>query len=42
VGAKVKVKTKDLEVIGVVNAFSLRYKKDKAFVTTIKVIGGKE
>jgi hypothetical protein len=38
VGARVKIKTKDEETTGTINAFSLRYKKDKAFVAAFKII----
>jgi len=38
VGARVKIKTKDLETAGTINAFSFRYKKDKAFIAAFRVI----
>jgi hypothetical protein len=37
VGAKVKVKIKNEELKGTVNAFVLRYKRDRAFVATFKI-----
>jgi len=37
VGAKVKVKTKDEELSGTVNAFSFRYKRDMAFVAAFRI-----
>jgi hypothetical protein len=40
VGAKVKVKIKNEELKGTVNAFALRYRKNKAFVATFKIIEG--
>jgi hypothetical protein len=38
VGAKVKIKTKNEETAGTINAFSFRYKRDKAFVAAFKII----
>ena len=37
VGAKVKIINKKEEIIGVINAFSLRYRKDKAFVAAFRI-----
>jgi len=37
VGAKVKIKTKNEETAGTINAFSFRYKKDKAFVAAFRI-----
>jgi len=37
VGAKVKIETRDEELEGVINAFSFRYKKDKAFIAAFKI-----
>jgi hypothetical protein len=38
VGASVKIETKDEETAGTINAFSFRYKRDKAFIATFRVI----
>jgi hypothetical protein len=38
VGAKVKIQTKNEELAGVITSFSLRYKRDKAFVATFKIM----
>ena len=38
IGAKVKVGMRNEEVGGVINAFSFRYRKDKAFVLTIRIL----
>jgi len=38
VGARVKIKTKDVETAGTINAFSFRYKKDRAFIAAFRVI----
>jgi len=38
VGAKVQIKTKDVDTAGTINAFSLRYKKNKAFVAAFRII----
>jgi hypothetical protein len=40
IGAMVKVKTKNEESEGVINAFSFRYRKDEAFVATFKILEG--
>jgi hypothetical protein len=37
VGAKVKIKMRNEEIAGVVNAFSMRYRKDKAFITAFRI-----
>jgi hypothetical protein len=37
VGAKVKISTNSEQVTGEINAFSFRYRKDKAFISTFKV-----
>jgi hypothetical protein len=37
VGAKVKIKMKKEELAGTINAFSFRYRKDKAFVASFRV-----
>ena len=37
VGAKVKIHTKNEEMTGTINAFSLRYKRDKAFTASFKI-----
>ena len=42
VGARVKVKVKNEELKGTVNAFALRYKRDKAFQATFKINEGDE
>jgi hypothetical protein len=42
VGAKVKIKMKNEELKGTVNAFALRYKRDKAFQATFKINEGEE
>jgi len=38
VGARVKIKTKNEETAGTINAFSYRYKKDKAFIAAFRII----
>jgi len=38
VGARVKIQTKNEETAGTINAFSFRYKKDKAFIAAFKII----
>jgi len=38
VGAEVKIKTKDVDTAGTINAFSFRYKKDKAFIAAFRII----
>ena len=38
VGAKVKIKTKDGETAGTINAFAFRYKKEKAFIAAFKIL----
>jgi hypothetical protein len=42
VGAKVKIKTRNEELTGTINAFSFRYRKHRAFVATFRVteLGG--
>ena len=42
VGARVKIKMKNEELKGTVNAFALRYKRDRAFVATFKIHEGGE
>ncbi|MCL2441068.1 MAG: hypothetical protein FWD14_04960 [Treponema sp.] len=42
VGAKVKIKTKNEELSGTVNAFSFRYKRNKAFVASFKIMENRE
>ena len=37
VGARVKIKMKSEELKGTINAFSLRYKRDRAFVSAFKI-----
>jgi hypothetical protein len=37
VGAKVKIKTRNDELAGTINAFSFRYKRDSAFVASFRV-----
>jgi len=37
VGAKVKINLKNEQLIGVINALSFRYKRDRAFITTIRL-----
>jgi hypothetical protein len=37
VGAKVKIAVRNDELEGVINAFSLRYRKDKAFIATFRI-----
>jgi hypothetical protein len=37
VGARVKIQTKNEETAGTIYAFSLRYRKDKAFTATFKI-----
>jgi hypothetical protein len=37
IGAKVKIQTKNEEMSGTINAFSLRYKRDKAFVASFRI-----
>jgi hypothetical protein len=37
VGAKVKINTKKEEFAGTINAFSFRYKRDEAFVSTFRI-----
>jgi hypothetical protein len=37
VGARVKIQIKNEELAGTINAFSLRYRKDKAFVAAFKI-----
>jgi len=37
VGAKVKIAVRNEEMEGVINAFSFRYKKDKAFIAAFKI-----
>jgi len=37
VGAKVKIAVRNEETEGVINAFSFRYKKDKAFVSIFRI-----
>jgi hypothetical protein len=38
VGARVKIKTKNEDTAGTINAFSFRYKKDRAFIASFRVI----
>jgi len=38
VGARVKIKTKNEDTAGTINAFSFRYKKDKAFIASFRII----
>jgi hypothetical protein len=38
VGAKVKIVTRNEETAGTINAFSFRYKRDKAFVAAFKIM----
>jgi hypothetical protein len=40
VGAKVKIHTKNEELSGTINAFSFRYKRDKAFIVTFRITEG--
>jgi hypothetical protein len=40
VGAKVKIKMKNEECEGTINAFTLRYKRDKSFVASFRIIEG--
>jgi hypothetical protein len=37
VGARIQITTNREQVIGVINAFAFRYKRDKAFVATFKI-----
>jgi len=37
VGAKVKIETRNEELEGVINAFSFRYRKDKAFIAAFRI-----
>ena len=37
VGAKVKILLKNEQLMGMITAFSFRYKQDKAFVATFKI-----
>jgi hypothetical protein len=37
VGAKVKINTKNEQLAGTINAFSFRYKRDKAFIASFKI-----
>jgi hypothetical protein len=37
VGANIKIQTKNEETAGTINAFTLRYKRDKAFVAAFKI-----
>jgi len=37
VGAKVKIAVRNEELEGVINAFSFRYRKDKAFIASFKI-----
>jgi hypothetical protein len=37
IGAKVKIHTKNDELSGTINAFSFRYKRDKAFIATFRM-----
>ena len=39
VGAKVKVTVNNEQIIGTINAFSFRYRKDRAFVASFKISG---
>ena len=38
VGASVKIKTRDEETAGTINAFSFRYKKDRAFIAAFRIL----
>jgi hypothetical protein len=38
VGAKIKITTNKEQLIGVINAFSLRYKKEKAFAASFRIL----
>jgi len=38
VGARVKIKTRDEETAGTINAFAFRYKKDRAFIAAFRII----
>jgi len=40
VGAKVKIQTRNEELEGVINAFSFRYRKDKAFIAAFRIKEG--
>jgi len=43
VGARVKIKTRNEELAGTINAFNFRYKRDKAFVSAFRITeGGQE
>jgi hypothetical protein len=37
VGAKVKIQTKNEELAGTINAFSFRYKREKAFIASFRI-----
>jgi hypothetical protein len=38
VGAKVKIQTRNEDLAGVITSFSLRYRKDRAFIATFKIM----
>ncbi|MDR2542877.1 MAG: hypothetical protein LBC80_05445 [Treponema sp.] len=38
VGARVKIQTKNDDLAGTINAFSFRYKKDKAFIASFRIM----
>jgi hypothetical protein len=40
VGAKVKINTRNEETAGTINAFSFRYKRDKAFIASFRITEG--
>jgi len=40
VGSRVRIKTKNEELAGTINAFSFRYKKNKAFVSSFRITEG--
>ena len=45
VGAKIKIKTRNEETAGTINAFSFRYNREKAFIASFKIqeqLGGNE
>jgi hypothetical protein len=41
VGAKVKIALRNEELEGTINAFSFRYRKDKAFISSFHIIEGR-
>ena len=42
VGAKIKINLRNEEISGEINSFSLRYRRDRALITTLKILENRE